>query len=386
MYIVRHNGELSLINTIRLPADREAELLALGTIKHVFSIGFEHGRDDPYYVEKFGATYWTMQGMNTRGLKIDRVLNSKTSLPFADGSVYVLSAGAVSKRPEAVIHVAREGGVLMVCDFLTNYDAPWTFYSSLGKLIVNQVKGKPGSVLAPWTSGVLKGGATVEMIKADVAATLALGAFDCLLFSHGPPLKPNASTLVKDVAATTFRKVGDAGSVVAVNSFLNVYLPREEGFVSVPTEKTPTIADVLAEVGAQVAVRPGCSLTKQEVAERGQLVHRLDNKTVFDDPTQTLEDLIIELGSDVELDLILKPRPAAEAKAGGDKVTLPASMAAFLEFAGLEEFVSVSLENGFDDVSVVPKMADKDVDEWADAMHLKAGFKIKLRKACAAVR
>jgi hypothetical protein len=389
MYIVRHNGELSLINTCRLPADRETELLALGSIKHVFSIGFEHGRDDTYYVEKFGATYWSMQGMNTRGLKFDRIISSKSALPFPDSSVHVLASGMRAKRPEAVIHIAREGGVLMVCDFLAYHDEPFEYYSTLGKLLIKQVMGKPGSVLSVWMGGVIKAGATVEMIKEDLAATLALGPFDCMLFSHGPPLRPNASTLVAEVGASTFRKVGDSGISMVVNSLMNVYLPRDEGYVAVATHATPTIGHLLAEVAAQVAGRPGTSLSKAEVLERGQIALRADTRVTFDDLNQTLEDVVAESGVDVELELLLKPKVYATATANTaleEKAVLPSTMKEFLENSGLENFVNLSLENGFDDVSVLPKMTEKEVEEWAEALQLKPGFKIKLRKACASVR
>jgi len=360
--------------------------VALGTIKHVFSIGFEHGRDDTYYVEKFQATYWSMTGMNTRGLKFDRIISSKSALPFPDSSVHVLACGMKAKRPEAVIHIAREGGVLLVCDFLAYHDEPFEYYSTLGKLLIKQVMGKPGAVLSPWMGSIIKGGATVNMIKEDLAATLALGTFDCMLFSHGPPLRPNASGLVAEVGASMFRKVGDTGISMVVNSLMNVYLPRDEGYVAVATHNTPTVGHLLAEVAAQIAVRPGTSLTKTEVTERGQIVLRADNRVAFDDLSQTLEDLVAESGVDVELELLLKPKGSTAAAALEEKAVLPKTMKEFLENAGLDAFVGASAENGFDDVSVVPKMSEKEVEEWADALQLKPGFKIKLRKACASVR
>jgi len=325
-------------------------------------------------------------------LKFDRIISSKVALPFPDSSVHVLACGMMAKRPEAVIHIAREGGVLLVCDFLAYHDEPFEYYSTLGKLLIKQVMGKPGAVLSPWMGSIIKGGATVNMIKEDLAATLALGSFDCMLFSHGPPLRPNASGLVAEVGASMFRKVGDTGISMVVNSLMNVYLPRDEGYVAVATQSTPTIGHLLAEVAAQIAVRPGTSLTKAEVTERGQIVLRADNKVTFDDPNQTLEDLVAESGVDVELELVLKPKPGystattASLAVREEKAVLPKTMKEFLENNGLENFVSVSAENGFDDVSVVPKMSEKEVDEWADALQLKPGFKIKLRKACASVR
>jgi len=190
-----------------------------------------------------------------------------------------------------------------------------------------------------------------------------------------------------------FRKVGDTGISMVINSLMNVYLPRDEGYVAVATNATPTVGLLLAEVAAQVAVRPGTSLSKAEVLERGQIALRADTRVTFDDPNQTLEDLVAESGADAELELILKPKPgyataspATLAASLEEKAVLPKTMKEFLENGGLENFVSLSRENGFDDVSVVPKMSEKEVDEWAEALQLKAGFKIKLRKICASVR
>ena len=55
MGIIRNGDELTLINPVRVNTKVEAQLTALGKIKHVMRLGAFHGVDDPYYVEKFGA-------------------------------------------------------------------------------------------------------------------------------------------------------------------------------------------------------------------------------------------------------------------------------------------------------------------------------------------
>lgn len=65
MAIVRHNGELTLVNPIRLSSDEEEKLSALGTIKRVMRIGPFHGVDDPYYVNTFKAEFWCQPGGTT---------------------------------------------------------------------------------------------------------------------------------------------------------------------------------------------------------------------------------------------------------------------------------------------------------------------------------
>ena len=58
MAIIRHQGELSLVNPIRLDEEGERQLLALGDIKRILRLGPMHGLDDPYYVECFRAEFW----------------------------------------------------------------------------------------------------------------------------------------------------------------------------------------------------------------------------------------------------------------------------------------------------------------------------------------
>lgn len=43
MTIVRHNGELTLINAVRLSPETEKDLEKLGTVKHVVRLCFGHG-------------------------------------------------------------------------------------------------------------------------------------------------------------------------------------------------------------------------------------------------------------------------------------------------------------------------------------------------------
>jgi hypothetical protein len=58
MAIIRHQGELNLVNPIRLDEEGERQLLALGDIKRILRLGPMHGLDDPYYVERFRAELW----------------------------------------------------------------------------------------------------------------------------------------------------------------------------------------------------------------------------------------------------------------------------------------------------------------------------------------
>ena len=59
MVVLRHGDELTVINSVRLSADGESALDALGKVTHVMKIGF-HGMDDAYYLNRYGAKMWTI--------------------------------------------------------------------------------------------------------------------------------------------------------------------------------------------------------------------------------------------------------------------------------------------------------------------------------------
>jgi hypothetical protein len=85
MAIIRHQGELSLVNPIRLDEEGERQLLALGDIKRILRLGPMHGLDDPYYVERFRAEFWA-QGKSEiyPEPKIEQKLATDRPLPFPD--------------------------------------------------------------------------------------------------------------------------------------------------------------------------------------------------------------------------------------------------------------------------------------------------------------
>lgn len=58
MAVVRHGGDLTLVNPIRLTVDGEREIRDLGTVKRILRLGAFHGIDDPWYKHRFGAELW----------------------------------------------------------------------------------------------------------------------------------------------------------------------------------------------------------------------------------------------------------------------------------------------------------------------------------------
>ena len=60
MAIVRTGDELTIVHSVRLSPEGESQLEKLGTVKNVVKIAHFHGLDDPYYLDRFGATYWAL--------------------------------------------------------------------------------------------------------------------------------------------------------------------------------------------------------------------------------------------------------------------------------------------------------------------------------------
>lgn len=126
MTIVRDNGELSIINSVRLSEDGLAELEKLGNVTNVIKLGDMHGVDDPFYLDRYNATYWAIPGMKMpEGVSIDKELKESGEMPFSDASFFQFKT---TKRPEGIIRLDREGGIMIACDSLQNWTEPDQFF------------------------------------------------------------------------------------------------------------------------------------------------------------------------------------------------------------------------------------------------------------------
>lgn len=127
MTIVRENGNLTILNSVRLDDDGLAALDKLGKVINVVRIGDMHGVDDPFYVDRYNATFWALPDMKVQeGLKIDKELREGGELPFSNASLFVFHS---VKRPECIIRLDREGGIMIACDSLQNWVEPDQFFA-----------------------------------------------------------------------------------------------------------------------------------------------------------------------------------------------------------------------------------------------------------------
>lgn len=126
MTIVRENGNLTILNSVRLNDEGLAALDKLGKVVNVVRLGDMHGIDDAFYVDRYKATFWALPGMKTQEeLKVGKVLKEGGEMPFADATLFEFKT---VKRPECIIRLDREGGIMIACDSLQNWIEPDQFF------------------------------------------------------------------------------------------------------------------------------------------------------------------------------------------------------------------------------------------------------------------
>ncbi|MCE3269531.1 MAG: hypothetical protein K0R49_1785 [Burkholderiales bacterium] len=187
MVIIRDNGRLSLINTVRLDDKGLACLDALGEVTNVIRIGAFHGRDDVFYLDRYGAKLWALEGIiHENNRNTDVYLTSNGQMPIPNCSVFIFET---SRFPEAILHISQQNGILITCDSIKNWLAPDQFFSTeTAKLYQEQ-----GFFGAASISNVWKQACNINYSDFRRLKTLE---FRHLLSAHGAPLLNNADELV----------------------------------------------------------------------------------------------------------------------------------------------------------------------------------------------
>jgi hypothetical protein len=89
MTVVRDGERLIIVNSVRLGEEGLEALDQLGRVTDVVRLGSLHGRDDPFYVDRYDAEYWTMPGMeHETGLQSTDTLTIDGPLPISDASLF----------------------------------------------------------------------------------------------------------------------------------------------------------------------------------------------------------------------------------------------------------------------------------------------------------
>lgn len=192
MTVLREGGELTLVNTVRLTEPGLAELDALGRVRDVVRIGAFHGRDDPFYRDRYGARVWALPGVACEdGRPADATLDPDRSLARG-GEVFVFSSAAF---PEAAILLPQDGGILLTCDAVQNLPHVDSFFSkATGDAFLAQGRIRAANIPSTW----------IGACRPDVADFRRLVSlpFRHLIAGHGEPLRDEARTLLE-------RRVGE---------------------------------------------------------------------------------------------------------------------------------------------------------------------------------
>lgn len=180
MVAVRAPDGWVLLNPVRLGEDAEAQLLAKAPFKHAVRLGTYHGRDDRYYVEKFGVEFWGVRGEQTYPEpKFTREITEDGPFPIPGTQVVIFKNAT---RAECVVYLPQHR-VLVTCDSVQHYDND-PLLSTLGKIVMYPMGFFTPCVIGPiWLKAVTPPGGSV---RADFERVLALD-FDHLISAHGTP-------------------------------------------------------------------------------------------------------------------------------------------------------------------------------------------------------
>jgi hypothetical protein len=188
MVVVREDDALTLLNTVRLTEEGLRDLEALGEIRHVVRLGAFHGRDDPFYRDRYSATLWALPGAeHLDGRDPDRLLASGGAFPLRAGEVFDFSS---ARFPEAAVLLRLEGGILITCDAVQNWTHVDEFFSpQCGEVFAAQGLILAANIPSTWR---LACNPSVD----DFRRLLAL-PFRHLISAHGGPLRDEAHALLQ---------------------------------------------------------------------------------------------------------------------------------------------------------------------------------------------
>lgn len=203
MAIVRHEGELSLINPIRLDEAGLAQLQSLGAIKRIIRLGSLHGLDDQWYVDKFGTEFWGRSGSQKyTPPPIDTELREGQPMPFPLAELFCFNC----VPPESAILLTRGRGLLLTCDAIQHY-GDYCHMSPLTRLILPFIGFPKKTIVGPiWLKAIT---AEHGSLRADFERLRTL-EFDSLLSAHGSFLATGAHAAVANAADEAFRSRGSA--------------------------------------------------------------------------------------------------------------------------------------------------------------------------------
>jgi hypothetical protein len=187
MIILRDENKLSLINTVRLDKKALKELDMLGKVENVIRIGAFHGRDDAFYLDHYQAKLFSIPGMTHENNRLADVELTNNQIPIPDASVFIFKT---SIHPEGILHIDREGGILITCDSIKNWLSPDEFFNlETVKLYQEQKFFGAANISNVWQQAC--------QVKLEDFTKLKSLTFRHLLSAHGEPILNNAKELLE---------------------------------------------------------------------------------------------------------------------------------------------------------------------------------------------
>ena len=203
MTIVRDNGELTLINPVRMNDENLAELEELGEVKHVLRLGAFHGIDDPFYVDRYNTEFWSFEGGETYTQPtISKVLSEGCELPFSRAKLFSFKH---IHQPEGAILLERSPNLLLACDAIQSYSTPphMLYTNWITRLLMRRLGFTNVTLIGPlWTKAQAS---DKEGLKAEFERLMQWD-FDQLLAAHGTFLSHGAHDEVKQAFKTMYEQ------------------------------------------------------------------------------------------------------------------------------------------------------------------------------------
>jgi hypothetical protein len=186
------------VNPIRLSPQGEAELEALGTVRHAVRLGYFHGIDDAYTVARFGAEFWSQaQSTHHARPEPDHMLSEGGPLPLPGATLLEFRE---TKRPECVMCIPHGGGTLLACDSLQHYGS-FERHSLVARVAMPLLGFRRRLLIGPlWLKYMTRPDGS---LRPDFERITDL-QFDALLSAHGTPLMSGAHDALRTAIRSAF--------------------------------------------------------------------------------------------------------------------------------------------------------------------------------------
>ncbi len=198
MLVLAHQGELTLINAVRMNNEGLNALDQLGKVTALVRLGDFHGLDDAFYMERYRCALRGQQGSRTyRSTPPTQTFSDGDAGPVPNSTYFAFTSATC---PEAALLLANHG-LLITTDSLQYYGKQLRHFSLPAKMAFPFLGFRRGLNIGPmWLKGVTpKGGS----LRADFERLAAL-EFDALVGAHGEPLLTGARQALRDEIARVF--------------------------------------------------------------------------------------------------------------------------------------------------------------------------------------